>query len=122
VTPIHICTPVVYRYNDLADDTKKIPMIIVKQTTRHFLDTYIAWLDFGFEHGKKYPAGWVGDPDDCSKKYADDGFEGKDSVLPKEFAQCIVGYNTGSSLPQSEHDEIVVYDNKDMAHFVHSRK
>jgi hypothetical protein len=51
--------------------------------------------DFGFEHGKKYPAGWAGDPNDCSKKYADGGFGGKDSVLLKEFAQCIVGYNKG---------------------------
>jgi hypothetical protein len=66
--------------------------------------------DFGFKHGKKYPAGWANDPDDCSKKYSYGGFGGKDSVLLKEFAECIIGYNNGSSLPQSEHDEIVVYD------------
>ena len=36
----------------------------------------------------------------------------------EEYAQCIVGYNEGYSLPQSEHDEIVVYDKKDIAHFV----
>ncbi|MGB6528865.1 MAG: hypothetical protein WA323_10560 [Candidatus Nitrosopolaris sp.] len=44
--------------------------------------------DFGFEHGKKYPVGWAGDPDDCSKKYSYGGFGGKDSVLLKEYAQC----------------------------------
>ena len=38
------------------------------------------------------------------------GFGRKDLVLLKEFAECIIGYNKGSSLPQSEHDEIVVYD------------
>jgi hypothetical protein len=74
--------------------------------------------DFGFEHGKKYPAGSAGEPMDCSKKYSYGGFGGKDSVLLKEYAQCIVGYNIGSSLPQSEHDEIAIWDNKDIERFV----
>jgi hypothetical protein len=74
--------------------------------------------DFGFDHGKKYPAGWAGDPMDCSTKYSYGGLGGKDSVLLKEYAQCIVGYNKGYSLPQSENDEIIVYDNKDRPHIV----
>jgi hypothetical protein len=46
------------------------------------------------------------------------GFGGKDSILLKNYVQCIVGYNKGYNLPQSEHYEIVIWDNKDIAHFV----
>ncbi|MFY9796590.1 MAG: hypothetical protein WAK17_06230 [Candidatus Nitrosopolaris sp.] len=47
-----------------------------------FVEHTAAYI-FGFEHGKKYPAGWMGDPMDCSKKYSYGGFGGKDSILLK---------------------------------------
>lgn len=59
--------------------------------------------DFAFEsyYSNKLPAYKVGSLGDCDKKYSYDGFGGKDSVLFKEYAQCVVGYNKGSSLPQT---------------------